>query len=241
MKTFSFLPKKQYPSLLLLSFTLFIAGCGGTSSPTSNGAPDTAVTGTTVSDAIKTLPSTELNNDQRLSISYMWDEERMARDLYLALYDLHPSATPLYNIATRSETQHVGWVEDLAEKYNLNILEPLNLDSEYNAQLLADYPAGSFTSDDIKNLYDALYAEGANSEIDALKVGCKVEVTDVEDLDHYINAIAPPADDLVYAYQKLREGSYNHYWAFDNSLKQRGVSEGCCSLGDDFCHPEYPQ
>jgi len=43
----------------------------------------------------------------------------------------------------------------------------------------------------------------------------------------------------------LREGSYTHYWAFDEGLKAMGISEGCCAvpdaLGYRFCHPEYPK
>jgi len=39
----------------------------------------------------------------------------------------------------------------------------------------------------------------------------------------------------------LRDGSYKHYWAFDKGLKNMGIDNGCCSLGTNYCHPEYPQ
>jgi len=43
----------------------------------------------------------------------------------------------------------------------------------------------------------------------------------------------------------LKEGSYKHYWSFDNGLKSIGVADGCCSLGVingvNYCHNEYPQ
>lgn len=75
----------------------------------------------------------------------------------------------------------------------------------------------------------------------ALEVGCMVEVTDINDLLADIEtARADGATDIVAAFEFLRDGSYSHYWAFDNGLKNMGVTDGCCSLGDAYCHPEYP-
>ncbi len=68
-----------------------------------------------------------------------------------------------------------------------------------------------------------------------------VEVTDVDDLDKYIE-IAAGREDLIETFDFLRSGSYNHYWAFDRALRNIGVSDGCCSLGEEFCktEEEYP-
>jgi hypothetical protein len=85
-----------------------------------------------------------------------------------------------------------------------------------------------------------LYAQGSLSKQAALETGCKVEVTDVNDLNADL-ITAGSAQDLVSIFNNLRFGSYNHYWAFDNGLKKLGVSTGCCSLGTEYCHPEYPQ
>jgi len=190
--------------------------------------------------SINSLPAYTLNYDQKQSLTYMWDEERLARDLYKALYNQYPNAKPLYNIYTKSETKHVTWVEALAEKYDLNLTNTTDLTGGYSAQVLSAYAEGIFILPELKNLYDTLYAEGVNSEVDALKVGCKVEVTDVNDLNSYIT-VAGSAKDMKLAYENLCSGSYNHYWAFDGALKQRGMSDGCCSLGANYCHPEYPQ
>jgi hypothetical protein len=55
-----------------------------------------------------------------------------------------------------------------------------------------------------------------------------VEVTDVEDLDKYIvQAAASNAEDIVAGFEVLRNGSYNHYWAFDKGLKNAGIVNGC--------------
>ncbi len=49
------------------------------------------------------------------------------------------------------------------------------------------------------------------------------------------------ARDALQTFDSLRRGSYNHYWAFDRALKRMGISNGCCSLEREYCHPEYPQ
>ena len=70
-----------------------------------------------------------------------------------------------------------------------------------------------------------------------------VEVVNIEDLNRDIAAAEASATSIVFNY--LRNGNYNHYWAFDEGLKNRGITDGCCSvpdaLGFNFCHPEYPQ
>ncbi len=109
---------------------------------------------------------------------------------------------------------------------------------------LGDLPTGEFDIEKIQTLYDSLFNKGIQSSKDALEVGCIVEVTDVNDLDEYIElAEADEATDIVEAFNVLRTGSYHHYWAFDQALKNMGVEDGCCSLGGDFCktEDEYPK
>lgn len=51
-----------------------------------------------------------LTNEQKFTLAYMWNEEKLAKDIYLELNKVHPSNT-LYNIATRAETKHQASVE----------------------------------------------------------------------------------------------------------------------------------
>ena len=102
--------------------------------------------------------------------------------------------------------------------------------------------AGRYNIASIQLLYNDLYAKGIRSQKDALEVGCMVEVVDINDLNNYIGeAQQANAQDVIETYTFLLKGSYNHYWAFDKGLKQIGVSNGCCSLGQTYCHPEYPK
>ncbi len=193
-----------------------------------------------VNDAIN-APLSTLTQELQDSIAYMYSEEKLAKEVYLNLYEVH-AVKQLNNIATKSEVNHVDAVNRLAIKYDLNTADYPDTVAPYDAESLATYGNGEFPVEKIQVLYDMLYAKGIQSEQDALEVGCIVEVTDVEDLDGYLEqAQASNASDVVSIFEFLRNGSYNHYWAFDKGLKQIGVSNGCCSLGQTYCHPEYPQ
>jgi hypothetical protein len=186
-----------------------------------------------------------LTKEQKYSLAFMWNEEKLARDLYLEVENKQTNRQ-MYNIGTKSETKHVSMVEDLVEKYNINILNLKDYSIKYTESELRALPAGKFGVDKIQTLYDALYAKGIKSKRDALEMACMVEVTDVNDLLEYIKiADDGKHKDLVDTFAMLRDGSYNHYWAFDSGLKQLGVEKGCCTLGVidgvDYCQNDYPK
>ena len=200
------------------------------------------------------LPTPNLTTDVKETIAYMGNEERLAYDVYLNLYNYHKENSgidimQLYNIATNSESRHISIVQDLVKRYSLNppelsdVNETIITENNMTADMpIEDMPSGVYAIGAIQNLYDTLYAKGIQSQQDALEVGCMVEVTDVNDLDMDIQtALDANATDVVAAFEVLRSGSYNHYWAFDKGLKNMGVTDGCCSLGEAYCHPEYPQ
>ncbi|MEA1879525.1 MAG: DUF2202 domain-containing protein [Campylobacterota bacterium] len=193
------------------------------------------------------LPS-GLSEELVNTLSYMGNEERLAYDVYNRLYKEWGIKT-FTNIANKSEIKHIEAVQDLIQKYKLNDLNHFtNVDLPalgYMNTAVEDMEAGTYDISKIQRLYDDLVSMGSRSEIDALKVGCIVEVVDINDLDEYIHlAEASNASDVVDTFTFLRKGSYNHYWSFDKALKQRGVTDGCCKLGTidgvNYCHPEYP-
>jgi len=185
---------------------------------------------------INQLPVFDLNDEQKYALAYMWNEEKLAKDIYLALNVTTPHQT-LYNIATRSETEHEAAVEALVQKYDINITNLENYEINYSEEELRALAAGEYAVPEVQELYNLLYEKGTQSLQDALEVGCMVEVTDVTDLDKYIET-ADGAEDLVQIFTYLRSGSYNHYWAFDSALKSLGVTDGCCSLGETYCKTE---
>ena len=189
-----------------------------------------------------------IDQDLTDTLSHMGNEERLAYDVYNAFYEKY-NTKQFINIANNGEYLHITAVQALVQKYKLNdkkedftnVVNPLG----YMKTPIEDMEAGTYDVPEIKALYDELIAEGDVNEIEALKVGCKIEVIDVDDLDTYIQlANSQDAPDIVTIFKFLRKGSYNHYWAFDEGLKKKGVQGGCCfeDGGVDYCKTieEYP-
>ena len=222
--------KLNYFNLIILIFSaLYLFSCG----------EDTTNENTKETPQNKSI----LTQDQKYALAYMWHEEKLAYDIYYTLNQNTPNRQ-LENIANRSETKHIEMVQDLIEKYNLDITNATDIKSGYTEEVLESMPVGEFKIGKIQDLYNALYDKGIKSLKDALEVACMVEVTDIDDLSEFIEK-SQNADDLVETFINLRNGSYNHYWAFDKALKDIGIEEGCCSLGEingkNYCHPEYPE
>ena len=238
------------PNLLfyaaLLSALVFV-GCDSSDTTTSTTATTPAAPDQTASDQpVTDQPASDqpvgddgLTEEQKYSLAYMWHEEKLAKEIYLELNKINP-AQQLENIATKSEVKHIAIVQDLVEAYDINITNLADYEVNYSAEELNSMPVGKFAVPEIQELYDALYDIGRVSKQASLEVGCMVEVVDIVDLDKFIAATGNNQA-IIDAFIVLRAGSYTHYWAFDSGLKNMGVADGCCSLGSEYCHPEYPQ
>lgn len=187
------------------------------------------------------LPTTNLTQELKDALAYMGNEERLAHDIYLNLYNFYKENSGIeikqfYNIATKSESKHIAIVQDIVKRYDLNTSDFTDVNEsivDQNDMSAENMPNGVYDIQAIQDLYDSLYAMGQASQEDALKVGCMVEVTDINDLDEKIElAKEANATDIVAAFEVLREGSYHHYWAFDKALKSIGVENGCYYEGD---------
>ena len=231
---------------------LALIGCGGGSDSNillANGAGNNTGSGdgpesglpADVQNAIDG-PSSTLTQDLKDSITYMYNEEGLAYDVYTNVYKIQ-AVQQLQKIAENAETKHIEAVNELAIKYDLNMTQYPDTDVPYSIDGIS---SGVYPVEPIQELYNLLYDKGIQSKQDALEVGCMVEVVDIDDLDKYIQqATASNAADVLTVFNFLRDGSYSHYWAFDEGLRNMGVTDGCCSLepalGHNFCHPEYPQ
>ena len=245
--------RKIVKNILFISSLFIVIGCndsGGNGQGNGNGKANSGDYSQSNYEE-ESLPSTviiainsdksELTQNLKDSITYMYNEEKLAREVYINLYEKQP-LKQLYNISTKSEVKHEEAVNDLAVKYDLNITLYPDTEAPYDAKSLESYGSGKFPVVAIQELYDMLYDKGIQSQQDALEVGCMVEVTDVSDLDKYIDqATISNASDVLDVFNFLRDGSYKHYWAFDKGLKNMGIDNGCCSLGTNYCHSEYPQ
>jgi hypothetical protein len=101
-----------------------------------------------------------LTEAEKYWLTYMREEEKLARDVYLSLYDKWQSRV-FKNISV-SEQTHMDAIKNLLDKYG--IADP----AEGKA-------AGVFTNRDLQALYDELIEVGGVSLVDALEVGVEMK------------------------------------------------------------------
>jgi hypothetical protein len=152
-------------------------------------------TGTSVLD----LPASDLSADEAASLIFMREEEKLARDVYNALYAVWSQPT-FVNIAA-SEQAHMDEIKVLLDRYGLT--DPAQ-------------GTGVFTNPDLQALYDQLVAQGSVSLADALKVGAAIEEIDILDLQERL-ALTDNLD-IQTAFNNLLSGSANHLRAFTSVL-----------------------
>ncbi len=154
--------------------------------------------------AFSGIATTDLSEAEAEGLSFMREEEKLARDVYLMLYEQW-GIRIFQNIAKAEET-HMSAVAGLLERYG--IPDPA-----------ADTAVGVFTNPELQALYDQLMEEGGQSLADALRVGALVEEVDIIDLEDYIDQT--DNEDLLLVYQNLLKGSYNHLRAFTSTLEKQ--------------------
>jgi len=230
-------------SVLATSIVLVLLACSSDNEKGNNNATTNEEIPNNVQVAIDS-PTSILSEALANTLSYMGNEERLAYDVYNRLY-VEWGTKQFTNIAQKSEIKHIQAVQQLVQKYNIDDdMDFTNIDLPalgYMHTPVDSMEAGTYDIAKIQRLYDDLISSGVASEVEALKVGCRVEVVDVTDLDAYITlAEQSSASDVVEVFNYLRDGSYNHYWAFDKGLKKKGITEGCCTWME-LCHLEYPQ
>lgn len=146
-------------------------------------------------------PAAPLTAEEAGDLRFMREEEKLARDVYLAMYEQW-GLSPFAHI-TASEQTHMNAMLMLLRKYRLP--DPA-----------AGLAQGEFANADLKALYDRLVAQGMRSDVDALRVGGVIEETDIADLVEAMNR-ADNAD-IDTTYGRLLCGSRNHLRAFARVL-----------------------
>ncbi len=157
-------------------------------------------------EAVAGTQTEDQTSDMADGILYMREEEKLARDVYLALYDIWGIRT-FANIAN-SEQQHMDAVAYLINVQGL--VDPA-----------AQSATGEFQNPVLAKLYTDLVAQGSKSIVDALKVGATIEDLDINDLENLIVEIDDP--DTLAVYGNLLRGSENHMRSFTGQLSRYGV------------------
>lgn len=165
-----------------------------------------ALTFTSCEDQDTTTDLPELTSEEISMLSYMREEEKLARDVYTHLSSLY-SINMFANIST-SEQKHIDFVLDLMNTYKV---------SDVGSSV-----PGEFVDADLQTLYDALIEQGSQSLIEALKVGATIEDVDIFDLKAYKSRTENT--DLISLFDLLECGSRNHMRAFTGRLLESDIT-----------------
>lgn len=158
-------------------------------------------------DSILSMPYENISPSEQNSLSYMREEEKLARDVYITLFNKY--GIKAFNNISKSEQTHTDAIKYIIQKYSLD--DPIKNDV-----------IGVFINQDLQNLYNKLIAQGYQSDIEALKVGALIEEVDIIDLVKGINEEVDNQD-IKLVYNNLKMGSENHLRAFVKNLSTRGI------------------
>jgi hypothetical protein len=159
-----------------------------------------AFAATSSTPATKGAPTPALSAQEVADLQYMREEEKVARDVYITLYNKW--RMPIFNNISASERQHMDSIKTMLTRYN--VADP------------AKAEVGAFTNPKFQQMYDTLIAQGDVSPTEALKAGVTIEETDIQDLTQCLTHTTRP--DIKQVYTNLRNASYNHLNAFTSQL-----------------------
>ena len=142
----------------------------------------------------------ELNEAEKEALIFMREEEKLAHDVYVVMYELW--GLPIFQNISSSEQSHTEAVKTLLDGYN--VPDP------------AQDELGFFTNPELQGLYDQLIVQGSQSLADALRVGAAIEEIDILDLQERL-AQTDNAD-IQHVFNNLLQGSNNHLRAFTSTL-----------------------
>lgn len=171
-----------FVTTMMLSFNSFAADVTG---PVINALPD---------------------DPEAATLVWMREEEKLARDTYLTLYDRW--GTRIFNNIASSEQKHMDALLTMLNAYGMD--DPVTDDS-----------VGAFTDPVLDGLYDELVSKGGTSVLDALYIGGFIEELDIKDLWEAIEESSHA--DVIAVYESLLAGSYKHLNAFVNQIEQSGI------------------
>jgi hypothetical protein len=145
----------------------------------------------------------QISDEERDDLMMMREEEKVARDVYLRLYDRW-GLPPFANISG-SEQVHMDGMLALLEHYGLP--DPAE-----------GMDVGQFRNPAMQALYDRLTQQGLKSERDAVQVGLLIEELDIADLRAATSRTDKP--EILAVYANLERGSRNHLRAFHRWMQR---------------------
>ncbi len=165
------------------------------------------------------LAAAQLTEIEAQNILHMREEEKLARDVYLVLYEQW-DADVFARIST-SEQRHMDAVKRLVTIYGL--VDPV-----------VDDTVGQFTNPIFTELFNQYVADGSASLQEALMVGIAIEELDIEDLNLALQETTKR--NVTRVFRSLLRGSNRHLAAFQRCLDNcESECPGPIGQGDGTC------
>ena len=174
---------------------------------------------------------TVLDYNERIHLVFMREEEKLARDVYLALGTMYPDSV-IFGKIDDSEQRHTTSVKAMIENYGH---EDPNTNDNIGVYTGEDY-GWYFTEK-----YNQLVARASISELEALFVGAFIEELDMMDInqcpkvivetDNGINEVTECGkiytdnSDIVRLYDSLLDGSDSHLEGYVKNIEKH-IGEG---------------
>jgi hypothetical protein len=146
-----------------------------------------------------------LSPREKEGILFIWEEEKVARDLYTSLYN--ESNLSIFVDLARSEQNHMDQAKALIDKYDL--------------QTPVSDEHGLFSNQTLMGYYTDLLAQGEQSPQDALEASAAFEEISIVDLEREISAAN--AEEIRVVYEGLLAGSRKHLRSYVRDLQEQGI------------------
>jgi hypothetical protein len=148
-------------------------------------------------------------NETQADLTFLREEEKLARDVYRYAARRYPSMPIFGNIAS-SEQTHMDKTLAILQHYSLP--DPVGNNAE-----------GVFVDTLLQQLYVQLTQKVDLSLVDALQVGATIEDLDIADIMTN-QAVTDLPDDIALLYAQLHCGSRNHLRAYVGQINTQGSS-----------------
>ncbi len=146
-----------------------------------------------------------LSEREKEGLSFIWEEEKLARDIYMAFYD--KNNLNIFKNLMESEKNHMDQAKGMIDKYGLQLPEKDEV--------------GVFENKTLEDIYSQLLADGQKSDIEALKAAATYEEISIRDLEKEISA--SKMEDIRIVYQGLLAGSRKHLRSYVSNLQDLGI------------------
>jgi hypothetical protein len=146
-----------------------------------------------------------LTDSELSSLLKMKEEEKLARDVYSALYQKWGSQ--IFSNISAAESNHLNAIVLLLTNYGAT------------DTLIGE--VGVFTDIDVQTSYNKLVADATTSIEEAYKTGALIEEMDIKDLNTSLSSTTN--ENVIMVFDNLLKGSRNHLRAFNRQLTTLGI------------------